>query len=528
MTVRRAIFALLIAATLLSVPVQFLIDSTAENLACACIVAASSLSVLLYLAWSRALEVQPLSSFALLGLCMTTQLGAVLVQTVAWTAVSKSLYSPLYTFATLALYQGVALLTHVAYRFFSASRPAAPGIFRGLFEWAGVYRTPSCGALWFMGCVGLVSYFFSRQDGNLSKFVMAFNFLAWTPFLIPFYVREIGPSYCNAKRNRWLLGAYIGVVAVLGMALNARGIMFVGILTVGLLYLLAGMRSQTLVTRSSLLRLGALAAVLLAISGPLSDLTTSMAIARQWRGKVSAVEMIQSTYSILRRPALIQAVKAEAAARARYAAYDEHYIDNPVLGRFVTTKYHDNMLHFAALIASPDSRAILRDITVKFLWSALPAPMLDFFGVGAAKDVLNASMGDYLAYLGRGTRLGAHIVGSIFAHGIALFGPMFPFVYAAICFVLFGLMDLLTLRSAAGIGTVSALGLLEIWNYFAGGLSYDALTGPFEFIIRNFWQTTFIYALVFGMARWATAGGRDNVRALHVPALQSSTAPAPD
>ena len=154
--------------------------------------------------------------------------------------------------------------------------------------------------------------------------------------------------------------------------------------------------------------------------------------------------------------------------------------------------------------------------------------MLDLFGVGADKEVLNASMGDYLAYLGRGTRLGAHIVGSIFAHGIALLGPLFPFVYAAICFVLFALMDLLTIRSAAGAATVSALGMLEIWNYFAGGLSYDALSGPFEFIIRNFWQTALIYALVFGLARWVTGAERSAVGALKVPALRHSVAPAPD
>jgi len=130
--------------------------------------------------------------------------------------------------------------------------------------------------------------------------------------------------------------------------------------------------------------------------------------------------------------------------------------------------------------------------------------------------------------LGRGTRLGAHIVGSIFAHGIALFGPLFPFIYAAICFVLFGLMDLLTIRSAAGVASVSALGMLEIWNYFAGGLSYDALSGPFEFIIRNFWQTAFIYALVFGLARWVMGPKGAAMAGLDVPALPRAVAPAPD
>jgi hypothetical protein len=154
--------------------------------------------------------------------------------------------------------------------------------------------------------------------------------------------------------------------------------------------------------------------------------------------------------------------------------------------------------------------------------------LLDFIGVRSAKEVLSASMGDYLAYLGRGTRLGAHVVGSIFAHGIALCGPLFPFIYAAICFILFGLMDLLTIRAATGVATISALGMLKIWNYFAGGLSYDSLAGPFEFIVREFWQIAFIYALVFGLARFFLGTKQTAVGASNLAALRQSAAPAPD
>jgi hypothetical protein len=109
-----------------------------------------------------------------------------------------------------------------------------------------------------------------------------------------------------------------------------------------------------------------------------------------------------------------------------------------------------------------------------------------------------------------------------------LFGPLFPFVYAAICLVLFALMDLLTIRSATGAATVSSLGMLQIWNYFSGGLSYDSLSGPFDFIIRNFWQTAMIYALVFGLARSLAGAKRSALAVSGVTALPHSVAPAPD
>src|ERR1700736_5171697 len=155
MPVKNAIFAFLISVTILAVPLQVTIDPSVKNSASACIVAAASLCVLLYIFWSAALETHPLSTFVLLGFCFTSQLGALLFQTVAWTPVSGSLYDPLHTFGVLAFYQGIALATHGIYRFFSVPKPQSVQLLRGLLSWAGLYRVPPSGALWFMGCVGL-------------------------------------------------------------------------------------------------------------------------------------------------------------------------------------------------------------------------------------------------------------------------------------------------------------------------------------------------------------------------------------
>ena len=501
MTVRNAIFNCLIVLTVLCVPLQFAIGPSIENVASSCIVLASALTVLLYLRGTSALDQHPLSSIALFGFCVSTHLGALWVQTAALTPLAGSLYTPIYTFGTVALYQLVALSMHVVYRFFSVRKSTDRGLVRGFFEWAGIYKTPSCGTLWYMGCVGLPTILFWKTEGVLAKAAVGFNFLAWAPYLIPIYAAEVGESYCNVQLNRFLLVLYTVAFGVLGLAINARGIMFAGVATVGLLYLLRAMRSDALVTARALRRIGVLALILLAISGPLSDLTTAMVIARQVRGKVSATTMIRTTLRIWGQPGIIAAYKAGSKNAVRFGAYDETYVANPMLSRVVETKFDDTAFHFASTIATDDAKARLRDISLKFAWAGLPTPLINALGVHVAKEDLDFSMGDYLAYLSRGIPLGGRKTGTMFAQGIVLFGPLFPFVYAVVCLLLYGLMDLLTIRTPNGAARLATVGMLRAWGYFVGGLAYESLHGLLYVFIRNFGQTLLIYVLMLTPTR---------------------------
>jgi len=501
MTVRNAIFAFLISITVAALPLQMAIEPSVTNSASACIVMASSLTVLLYIFWSAALETHPLSTFTLLGFCFTSQLGALLCQTALWTPVSGSLYDPLHTFGILAVCQGIGLAVHCVYRFFSVPPPHGLRLLRGLLSWTGLYRVPPSTTLWFMGCVGLFTFFFAHFQNVLGKIASGFSFLVWAPFLIPFYLREVGESYCNAALNKGLLIAYSGAAVVLGLALNTRAVMFQGAATIGLLYLLAGMRSSTPLTGRSTLRFGLVAAVLLAVSVPASDLATAMVIARQGRARASASEMITTTFFVMSKPSLIAAARSHGLAASRFGAYDEHYIDNPLLNRLVGTKYYDNAFHFAASLTSEDAKARLRAVSIKLAWVGLPAPLLAKLGISVSKEEFTYSMGDYMAYLSRGLPLGGHTIGSMFAQGMVLFGPFSPFVYAAICLVLFWFIDLLTVRPAVGKTSVGTLGMLQIWTFFIAGISYEGLHVAWYFVTRNFWQTLSIYVLVFGLAR---------------------------
>jgi hypothetical protein len=203
-----------------------------------------------------------------------------------------------------------------------------------------------------------------------------------------------------------------------------------------------------------------------------------------------------------------------------YAAYDERYVANPLLNRLVNTKYFDNALHFGGRLTSEAAKERVRDISVKFAWAGLPTPVLARLGIPVSKDDLAYSMGDYMAYLSRGLPLGGHRIGSMFAQGIVLFGPLFPFIYAGICLILFGLTDLLTLRSARGTASLAALGMLEIWSFFINGIQFEGLHLVVYFVLRNFEQMVLIYVLVLWLSRLLTSARPSPAALTGVPALQ--------
>jgi hypothetical protein len=503
MTVRRLVIGTLLVLALVSALLQGIIDSSMENIASACLVLASSMGILAYIGWTRAIDIQPLSTLAIFGFCLTTQLGALLAQTAAWTALRNSLYDPIYTFGTLAFYQAIAIAVHAVYTFLLAANRTGASPVRWVLERAGLYRRPNAAALWLMGIIGLGSYALSNDKGIAGKFAAAFNFLTWAPFLIPMYLSEVGDSYCNAKRAMPLLVLYVGAICLLGMAMNARGIMFYGVVTVALSYLLAALRSRApvRVSRATLVKIGVMGAAALALSGPISDLATAMAIARAHRGKVSAFEMIRNTLDAWKQPYLIAQFRALDLAATR-TVYDEKYIANPLIARFVETKFHDNSLHFASTLTTEDSKKRLRDVSVAMLWAILPTPVLHELRISVDKADLQFSMGDYIYYLSRGIPLGGRLTGSIFAQGITLLGPLFPIVYAALCLMSFLLMDfLMTVKAqgSRGVASTSALAKMEAWVLFIYGATGESISSMFAFIVRDWFQMVIVYLLVLAV-----------------------------
>jgi hypothetical protein len=284
------------------------------------------------------------------------------------------------------------------------------------------------------------------------------------------------------------------------MAVNARGLMLAGAMTIAIFALLSAMRSTRPVKVLQLAKIGALLVVMGAISIPVTDLVTAMVLARKARGYVSAVKMVDLTLYYFQRPHLLQAQREKDNVINIRSNYDETYFASPLMARLVETKFHDNALYFGSQVGAKGEEK-LRDITGDFFWATLPDPALKALEIDVDKKDLKFSMGDYISHLGGGGELGGFKTGSGFAQGIVLFGYFFPLIYLLICPLLFMAHDLLSYRSANGRVFISALGMLGIWKLFQYGISAESLQALVMGVVRGLPQNILLYLVIFHMAR---------------------------
>ena len=164
MIISKFINSLLIGLTLLAFSAQLIIDFTTVNVATSAIILISALSTLLYFRWSKALETHPLSSFAIFGFFITSIVGALLVQSASWLAVSADLYQPITTFSMLAMYLAISILSQALYRLMTASSSEKPSLLRHMFQSLGVYAIPTLQMLWIMGTMGVFFLLLSKYS----------------------------------------------------------------------------------------------------------------------------------------------------------------------------------------------------------------------------------------------------------------------------------------------------------------------------------------------------------------------------
>ncbi|MGB2833338.1 MAG: hypothetical protein WBC07_10330 [Methylotenera sp.] len=499
MTIARFTIMTFLTFAFAALAAQFVIDFSTENIAAACIVLASSIVVLLYINWTEAIQTHPLSTFAIFGFCMTTQLGALLAQSASWASLANGLRQPIETFATLAMFQGVAVIAHIIYRGFTTPKTSKKSsLIRNLFEKLGLYSRPSAGTLWVMGLIGLFNLLigFASQSAS-TKVSQGIMFLAWAPFLIPMYVIQDGPSYCDVKKNYFFLFFFMSVIVLIGLAVNARGPMLSGFMTIALFALLTAMRSIKPVVASKVMKIGMVGILISVLSIPLADLATAMVIARKSRDHVSAAKMIENTIYYFQQPDLIKAYQEKGKVLNVQSNYDETYFASPLVSRLVETKFHDNTLYFSAQLSSKAKEDLMK-ITSDFFWTTLPDPMLKLMGVDLEKKNMKFSIGDYVTYLTLGGNpLGYYRTGSALAQGLAILGPVFPIIYLIICLILFLAMDFLAFRASSGQVFISALGMLGIWRLFQYGITAESLHLIFMSVVRGLPQNIALYLTVY-------------------------------
>lgn len=507
--ISRVINTTMIALAIFSCFLQIFIDDSTDNIASSCIALIGSLSALVYLRNTDGFETHPVSTFAIFGFCATTQLGALLVQSATFISLSNGLRQPIMTFSVLAFYQVIAIAAHLTYCYFSTSgtQDREEYSVRRVLEFVGMYSIPTAGQLWILGFIGLIAIFMSgggsTQDVS-NKVSVGISYLAWSPFLIPIFFAQLGGQYCDAKKNYFFLTLFASFLGLIGIAANARYMIVSGVTTISFVTLLIGMRSMSVVTTKQISKMIVILGVCVAMLVPLSQLATAMIVVRTTNKQTNAANVVSATIDVLKRPELIEAQRRKDKLAALISPYDEIYVENPLLARFVLTKYHDNALFFQARLTSR-AEDELGETTIDQFWSILPDPVLKFFDIAIVKSRLKFSMGDYLYYQATGGALGGFKIGSIFGHGIALFGWYFSIIYFIMCLLSFWILDLLANRDKKGNVVISVVGMLVIWRLYLYGITAESVYGTFGFLFREIPQSILLFVILFQATRLFTA-----------------------
>lgn len=374
----------------------------------------------------------PVSCFTLFGAVVTMLWGPLIFTTLEWKPIIYELKLPVQTFGYSLALCAALIAAHVLYRKLGFGR-FAEGVVSNLWGRHGFFNRPSALMLWIMGFVGLAAFFYlnviKQEDmytigvqGSVAKFISGLAPFAYAPLVLlalPF----LSPR--DQLVNRFHVVCcilYIGLLLLMAILSNVRGLFAAPMLSVLLAFVLLGFVGK--------LRLKKFHAVVFVLSVPvavfalaqLSDLALAMRAARANRGSVGAVVIMRDTMATFSDKKYLSSYRDELSAGLEYRQYNEFYVSSPFLSRFVITKFIDNTLSYIPEY-TPGDIAELRSFTKQRIWASLPSPLLTLLRIPVSKEFATSiSMGDYMYYLANGGILGGFKTGSLIGNGVAVFG----------------------------------------------------------------------------------------------------------
>jgi hypothetical protein len=488
-----------------------LIDARGTNVVSVLVVATMSAVTFHFVIRGEVFRALPLPALIVLGFNVSTLSGALIAQTLSLRSLVYNLQVPQLTFALCALFQ-ISLLVALFVLFSSSSlRATSRTINRRVFARMGIMQAPSPLQLWLIGFVGAGAMLWSASDAYVTvtqygdvgaKFLNGLGYLAFAPFVVPILDKVFPTSQASstAKASKWLLLGYFVLLVFIAMIRNSRGTFMMGIANLGMAAFLLMLLGQLSVTARLRRGLVVGAAVVLLLAPIMADLAIAMVVVRGERTEVSGTKLVTLTLAAFNdKPALEQYRKA-AKIITGGGDYDENYLANPFVARFVNTKFFDNTLSYKDVRAGTHASK-LWDVTFDKIGAILPTPVLRGLGINIKKENLQFSMGDALYNAQAGTGLGGYRTGSPIGHGMALMGV--GVFIAAVPLFLLAFMAVQSLTVAVGsfvvISPVILLQLMSVYGLAAG----DSLLDPIGMMLRTLPQNILIYWLVFQGTRWA-------------------------
>jgi len=488
----------------LGLAVQLLVSSTPLNAACSLLAAFSGWLLLWDGFRPERWLAYPLSSFVLLGIAIVKSLGPLLFTALEGHPITYNLAVPLPLFGHLTLVTLVALASHRLYRQLDWTAALRNAVARVLALRLGVTAPLSRGAvllLFGLGCSGwsAAALFDPGGDGPLAvKIAEGFTLLSSILVVLVCrpLVQEQGAT--PQARDLQLLAAGLVGLLVVSLAVNTRSVFAVPLLAMTLALMLQGLLGLIRIERRHLLA----TSLALVVGMPLlTDLATTIVLAREYRGTVEPAELISLTLDQLsRRDELARRRQEDREAGAN--DWDEVYLDNVFLARFCNLKFDDNALALEQEL-TPAGRSFFRQYNVERLIATAPRYLLTLANI-ANDDKLtinSRSFGDELFALGAGEAdaRGGFRTGHFIGSDLAVFGWWYLALLGLFLVPFYALIDALQARPSGSL-LLNPLVITQLVPLLTLS-NAESLTTLLQLVLRGLPQVVLTYAAAAWLGR---------------------------
>ena len=454
------------------------------------------------------IRVLPFPTLVIIGYNITYMSGALFAQTIYLQPLIYNLLVPEITFTYAALFQLSLLISIFVFKHFNLHY-ISKNINTLIIKPMGLMQQPTYLSMWLLGLVGLTAMALTTTHTDINnaveygdvgnKFLDGLKYLVYTPYFIlimnNFSSAQSHQTDIKSSTTRILLTLHTILLLILGTILNARGMIVMGITNLGISLILLILMGQIEVSKKTLRSTSIIALLIVTISPVLSDFATAVEVTRSQKGLISNMEMMEQTFTAFQDKVVLENYRQARLDLIFKADYNETYISNPFLTRFVNTKFLDNTLSLNQN-RSMQHALPLSEITLDKILELLPTPIIKALNLNLDKNNFSCSFGDILYYLENGSGIGENKTGSVIAHGFGLIGHLI-FIIAIPLFILV----FICLQSFIFVGSKSKINLsiiilLQIMLVFALGGS-DSLVYIIGFILRTIPQAAIIFALIY-------------------------------
>jgi len=439
--------------------------------------------------------------FIILSFNISILSGPLIFQSFFFNPITYNLNSPIITFSLSSIFLFSLIITLYIFKYFKLYK-VSNKIKNSINKPLGMFNIPSIPQLWILGFIGFIalawqsSVRFSTgvEYGNIfMKFLDGLTFFAYAPYII-ILIKVVYLKEKINNKNIYLLIAYTLLMLIVSIAGNSRGIFAMAIANVLVLFFIFIINNQIEITNKLKRRLIIFSILGLILSSQFSDLATAIVAARADRTNVSAEQTIINTFNAFQDKDRLNKIKETSKFFAIVNGYNEAYIDNPFLSRFLNIKFFDNMFSLPSVIEGKYSNRII-NITTDKLIALLPSPIINLMGLSINKKKLEFSMGDYLLNLEGVSFLGGFKVGSSVAHGFSMFSYWFFIIVIPVYLLFFTIIQSLTNTDNGNIFISPIIMLIIMQLYFVS--HNDSFLKVLELILRFLPQTVIIYLIFF-------------------------------